>query len=132
MVKGARTIAVLWVVVVGYWALRIIQLSDEHCPDKIWESVPKECEGSLFDLITWFGVPLTVLAPAAWLIGGLGRLRRRGRRGLPFAGERRVDAPALVLQSAVESPVALAGTAVRLDDLQLVQNPEREIEHPRG
>ena len=80
MAKSAGAIAALWVVVVGYWAVRAIQLSDEGCPDKIWESGPKECETSGFDLIIRFGVPLTLLVTAAWLIGGLVTLIRRRRR----------------------------------------------------
>jgi hypothetical protein len=65
--KTAREIAALWVVVIGYWVFRIIQLSGKDCPDTIWEPSPKECEGSMFDLIFWLGVPLTLLATAAWL-----------------------------------------------------------------
>lgn len=80
MAKAARTIAAVWVVVVGYWAYRAIQLSGRDCPDTIWESGPKACEGSIFDLIIWLGVPLALLATAAWLIGGLVVLIRFRRR----------------------------------------------------
>jgi hypothetical protein len=69
--KTARAIAALWVVVVGYWAFRTIQLSGRGCPDTIWEPSPKGCEGSVFDLIVWFGAPLALLATAAWLMVGL-------------------------------------------------------------
>jgi lysylphosphatidylglycerol synthetase-like protein (DUF2156 family) len=80
MAKTAGAIAPLWVIVVGYWAVRTIQLSDEGCPDKIWDSGPKECATSGLDLIIWFGVPVMLLVTVAWLIGGLVRLIRRRRR----------------------------------------------------
>jgi hypothetical protein len=76
---AARAIAALWVVIVGYWAFRVLQLSGHDCPDTIWESGPKECEGSRFDVIVWFGVPLMLLATTAWLVGGLVTLIRRRR-----------------------------------------------------
>jgi hypothetical protein len=78
--KTARGIAALWVLIVGYWAFRIIQLSGKDCPDTIWEPSPKECQGSVFDLIVWFSVPLTLLATAAWLMVGLVMLLRRRYR----------------------------------------------------
>jgi hypothetical protein len=60
--------------------LRVVERSGKDCPDKIWEARPKECEGSVFDLIVWLGLPLAPLATAAWSIGAVVMLIRHRHR----------------------------------------------------
>lgn len=76
-----RALLAAWIVTLGYWLLRSTVLSvPDHCPDKIWESGPPECDFTVLDIAFFFSVPVLLALTLRAIIWTVSRRLRRPRR----------------------------------------------------
>ena len=70
-----------WVLALGYYALRVTLLAmPDHCPDKIWDAKPPECDWTTLDVALFTALPVLVAATALYGLVMLVRKLRGSRR----------------------------------------------------
>jgi hypothetical protein len=79
-----RALILGWAIALDYYALRVTAWAEpDYCPDRFWDSGPRECDWTVFDIALFVSLPL--LAAATMVACAVAVIRRlRNCRRLPL------------------------------------------------